>query len=112
VGSFEFEDEALYIRAMPSELHVTCTALFTKTHFQHVLPMLTSRELDWDFLDFNTREVRPGHSASLNAWRHSNTRRVQHGMHQALGQLGQYTGSPYVHPRVSTRPVQSSASSL
>lgn len=54
---FEFEDGVLEIRAMPGYLHVTCTTWFTKTHFQRVLPMLTPRELDEDFLDFETRGV-------------------------------------------------------
>lgn len=56
--SFAFEDGVPYIRAMPGDLHITCTTWFTKTHIQRVLPMLTSRELDEDFLNLDTREVR------------------------------------------------------
>lgn len=57
----------LYIRAMPGGLHVTCTTWFTKTHIQRILPMLTSRELDGDFLNLDTHEVRlPGLLAANN----------------------------------------------
>ena len=37
----EFENGVLYVTAIPSDLHVTCTTWFNRTYIQYVLPLLS-----------------------------------------------------------------------
>lgn len=64
---YEYEDQVLLVKAIPSDLHSTCTTWFTNMFINQILQMLTLVELDHGFLNLDVREVQlPGLQSSNN----------------------------------------------